>query len=282
MESSSSKQPSDNASWSTVRELAEAGRWDDCLAALITLVPATRSSVLEFQRIGAEAARIIALSVPDDVSSVHDFLTLTVSRADEVCSELDVQFPEVSGPFTRMQLAIAEGSSSAYVTVAKELRDLGRPYRAILAASKSLELDRRNVAALTIRAAAYADMFDTVLASADITAAETLKAGDFMVLNVKSRIAAMEGELTESLATALRSFNQHPTKIAARQVGSRLEKLGHKSRMMNWYELAAQMPEEMPKKLTEAQQRGLERLVRESLDEVEAAREQPTSAAGQA
>ena len=39
MESSVSKQPSDNASWSTVRELAEAGRWDDCLAALITLVP---------------------------------------------------------------------------------------------------------------------------------------------------------------------------------------------------------------------------------------------------
>jgi hypothetical protein len=50
--------------------------------------------------------------------------------------------------------------------------------------------------------------------------------------------------------------------------------------MMNWYELASQMPEEMPKKLTEAQQRGLERLVRESLDEVEAAKEQPTSAAG--
>jgi hypothetical protein len=125
-------------------------------------------------------------------------------------------------------------------------------------------------------------MFDTVLATADITAAETLKAGDVMVLNVKSRIAAMEGELTESLATALRSFHQHPTKIAARQVGSRLEKLGHKSRMMSWYELASQMPEEMPNKLTEAQQRGLERLVRESLDEVEAAKEEPTSAAGRA
>lgn len=282
MESSGSQSDSVAPSWSTVRDLAESGQWEDCLKALVTLVPTNRSNVLEFRTIGAEAARIIARSVPEEVLSVHDFLSLAVARADEICHQVGVRFPEVCAAFTRMQLAIAEGSSSAYVTVAKELRDLDRPYRAILAATKALELDGKNVAALTIRAAAYADMFDTKLASADITVAEQLKPGHYMVLNTKSRITAMQGELSESLQIALRSFHDHPTKIAARQAGSRLEKLGLKTRMMTWYDLATRMPEEMPKKLTEAQQRGLERLVRESLDEIEEAKLQPASIAEKA
>jgi len=270
MENSPLVEPEDSSAWSAVQETAATGEWGECLELLLPLIPTDRSEVMGFRAIGVETARIIALSVPDEISSVHDYVTLAVARADEIIAELGVQFPEVKAPFTRIQVAIADGSSSAWVTVAKELRSLGRPHRAIQAATKALELDSRNVAGFNTRAASYADMFDTDRASADIRDAEKLSPNNRMVMNTKSRIRALEGKLGQALKIALRSFYEKPTKIGALQVVSRLRDLGWKAHTISWYELAVRLPEEMPKKLTEAQQRGLARLVEAALAELEA------------
>lgn len=277
MESSSSSGSSSSSAWSGVQESAEKGDWEECLKQLLPLLPTERSQVLGFKQIGAETARIIALSVPDQVNSLHDYLTIAVARADELCTKLGVEFPEVKDAFTRMQLAIAEGSSSAWVTVASELRELGRPHRAIQAASKALELSKKNVAALTTRAASFADIFDTDSASADIRAAQQISPNDRMAMNTLSRIRALEGKKIQSLKIALRSFHQQPTKTGAIQVVSRLKDLGMTAQTISWYELAARMPEEMPKKLTEAQQRGLQRLVEEALRDLGTATEEATT-----
>jgi uncharacterized NAD(P)/FAD-binding protein YdhS len=112
-------------------------------------------------------------------------------------------------------------------------------------------------------------MFDTGRAISDIEAAEKLSPNDSMVMNTKSRIRAIEGKLGQALKIALDSFHEKPTKIGALQVVSRLKELGWKSHTIEWFELAARLPEEMPKKLTEAQQRGLARLVEAALAELE-------------
>lgn len=266
MENSASVEPNATPNWTEVRALAEAGDWDGCLKKLVTLLPADPTNILAFRKIGQAAAEIIALSVPEDITSIHEFTTIAIARADEIVHEIGVQNPEITAGFTRIQLALADGSAMAYVTVAAELRELGRPYRAILAASKALDLQPTNRAALITRAAAHADMFDAEAALADINEAEKMGAEDVYLLNTKSRVMALQGELVQSLKIALRSFHQSPNQVAARQVGSRFEKLGVKDKMVSWYELAEKLPESMPKQLTEGQQRGLERLVRESLE----------------
>ena len=265
MENSASGEPTPQASWTEVRALAEEGDWDSCRQKLIALIPANPSSILEFRTIGRTAAEIIALSVPENITSVHEFITIVIRRADEIITKIGTRFPEINASFTRIQLALAEGSSTAYVTIAGELRELCRPYRAILAASKALELNPKSHAALVTRAASYADMFDLDAAMKDVDAAEKIKAKDVYAMNTKSRIMAIQGELRQSLRIALHSFDEKPSQIGARQVGSRFEQLGMKDKMVTWYELAEKLPERMPKQLTEAQQRGLERLVRESI-----------------
>lgn len=271
MESSAPSDSPGPSGWSTVKESAASGDWEECLKLLIPLLPTDGSQVLGFRQIGRETVRTIALSIPDEVHSLHDYVTMAVARADELCRELGVNFPEAKAAFTRIQLAISDGSSSSWVTVASELRDLGRPHRAIQAASKALELARRNVAAFNTRAASFADMFDTDRANADIRAAEKLSPNNRMVMNTLSRVRALEGKPGQSLKVALHSFYQKPTKAGALQVVSRLKDLGLKASTITWYELATRMPEEMPRKLTEAQQRGLGRLVGEALKDMETA-----------
>jgi len=270
MEPSVSPESAGSVSWAEVKALAETGNWEECRKKLLQVIPAKPSDSIEFGAIGREALKIVALSVSDDVSSVNDFITLAASRAEEIYEALGRRFPSADATITKIQLAVAEGSPYAYATIAKELRELGRPARAVDAASIALKHQPTNVAALVTRAASYADLLQLDLAEVDIKRAEAHHNNDPYVMNIKSRVRDLQGQTENALRIALKAFHDRPSSIGARQVGSRLEKLGNKKAMISWYELADKMPAEIKPSLTEAQTRGVRRLAEEAMTELEA------------